>query len=268
MTIFEFKDYKKYVLNRLHEMPKRGRGQLRRIAQHLEINSVTVTQVFSGSRNLTLEQATLLAEYFGLSELETEYLIELVNLERAGHHKLKLRIEKRLEKMRKESADVKAVVGAARELTDEDRGRFYSSWYYSGIRLLTSLPGSNTPDRIAAYFGLPIGTVNAALDFLLRTGLCIEENGRIQMGPSTTHLEASSHFIPRHHTNWRMKAIEHFEKIDAEKELSLSMPCSLAERDLATVRRELVATIDRVTKIIDRGPEEKLACFNIDWFML
>src|SRR5688572_19195194 len=107
MTIFDFKNYKEYVRKRIHSMPKRGHGQFRKMANFLAINSVNVTQIFKGSRELSVEQACLLCEFFGFSELESQYFVGLVELARAGHHKLKQMIQKRLDAVLEKSQDLK-----------------------------------------------------------------------------------------------------------------------------------------------------------------
>ena len=263
MTIFDFQNYKDFVVKRLKEMPKQGYGQFRKMAIFLSINSVSVTQIFKGDRHLTLEQACELREFFGLSELEGQYFVALVEKERAGSHKLKKMIQQRLDELKLKSQDLKQRLTQKMELTTDAKAHFYSNWFYSGIRLLSSVPGYDRPDTIAAYFGMSLTQTNQVLEFLVQHGLCLEEKGRFRMGPQSTHLEASSPLISRHHINWRLKAIEKLPAISGD-ELCLSMPCSLSPKALKEIRKEFVETIERVTKLIDEAPCEQLACLNID----
>ena len=39
LIIFEFIDYRKFVVNRLKNLPKRGHGQFRRISEHLGMHT-------------------------------------------------------------------------------------------------------------------------------------------------------------------------------------------------------------------------------------
>jgi uncharacterized protein (TIGR02147 family) len=268
MNVFEFDNYKKFVIKRVSSMPKKGHGQFRRMANFLSINSVNVTQIFKGDRELSVEQACLLGEYFGLSELETEYFVNLVEHARAGHFKLKSLIEKRLQTLKEKSMNLKDRITSEEVLSEKDKALFYASWMNSGVRLLTSVPGYQNADMIAKYFDLPLAKVNRVLEFLLQTNLCVEnEKGEIRMGPKSTHLEAASPLIVRHHTNWRLKAIERMEQLTAN-ELCLSMPCSLSESSTKAIRKELVDVIERITQIIDTSSEERLQCLNIDWFQI
>jgi uncharacterized protein (TIGR02147 family) len=265
MNAFDFKNYKIFVNTRIQAMPRRGHGQYRRMANFLSVNSVYVSQVFRGTRELNVEQACELVEFFGLSELEGQYFIGLVERERAGTQKLKAVIQKRLDALREKSQDLKQRLKQEKQLTDETKAFFYSNWYYSGIRLLTSIPGYQSPDAIAEKFGLPLSLVNRVLEFLVQTGLCAIEKDRYVFGPKSTHLEASSPLVTRHHMNWRVKGMERMGNISAH-ELFLSLPCSISEKAMIDIREELVKSIERITAHIDAAPEEQLACLNIDFF--
>jgi len=265
MVVFDFTKYKEFVVARIQEMPKRGHGQFRKIAAHLSTNSVTISQIFNGDRHLTAEQAVELAEFFGLSSLESEYFVALVERERAGTQKLKKFIDARLALIKDKAQDLKSRLKHDGVLPEEAKAIFYSDWFYSGIRLLTSIEGFDNPDAIAAYFGLSLAKTNKVLEFLTSRGLCVSENGKLKMGPSSTHLEASSPLISRLHTNWRLKAIEKFPSLTSQ-ELCLSMPCSMSESAFKEIRKDLVDCIERITKVIDSSPSDHLACVNIDFF--
>lgn len=265
MSIYEFDNYKHFVVETLKKMPKKGYGQFKQIASHLSVNSVIVSQVFKGSRQLNLENALDLAEYLGLNENESEYFVLLVELERAGTHKLKRHFKNRLEKIKLRSTELSRRVVQDRVLSEEERAVFYSSWYFSGIRLLTDIKGFDSVDSISEYLKLPRSTVKRALEFLLETGLCIEEKNKIKMGPKSTHLDAASPFIARHHTNWRLRGIQNLEPL-SDNELFYSGPMSLSMEDSLWVRKELVTFIERIVEKAKKSNSEQVACLNIDWF--
>ncbi len=268
MNIFEYKNYKKYVNDRVELMPKRGHGQYRKMSNFLGVNSVNVSQVFKGDRDLTIEQACELCDFFGLSDLEGRYFMALVEYERAGTPKLKKMIQVRLAEISEKSQDVKSRLHFEKELSDEAKSTFYSNWYYSGIRLLSGVKGFGEIDRMAEYFGLPLTTVRKVVDFLLQYGLCVERDGKIVSGPASTHLDLSSPLVTRHHMNWRLRGMAKMESIESTDQTKLfyTMPCSLDAKSLKLVRKELVDSLERITKLVDAAPSEQLACLNIDLF--
>lgn len=265
INFFGSEDYKKTVLELIRKMPRKGFGQFRKIAEYLRISSVLVSQIFKGNRHLTVEQALELSHYFGFSPLEMQYFLTLVQLERSGTHRLKTHLREQLQEIREKSQELKNRVPQDKVLTEEAKAMFYSQWYYSGVRLLSSIEGFQTVDAIAEHLNLPRARIKHIVAFLLDHGLCVESNGRIEMGPRLTHLEASSPLITRHHSNWRMRAMRNMESPDKD-ELFYSAPMVLSQDDVAWVREQLVELIKRVLERVKPSSSERLACLNIDWF--
>lgn len=77
-SIFSFDDYKDFVRNRIKTMPRQGHGEMSRIAKALRMHPTRVSHIFNGEMNLTGEQACDLAKHLGLSDLEADYFLALV----------------------------------------------------------------------------------------------------------------------------------------------------------------------------------------------
>lgn len=267
MVIFDFSDYKKYCRERIRTMPHRGRGVLRKLAINLKVHSTRLSQILNGSADLSPEQALRVSRFFGLSELETEYFLLLVQIDRAGTEELRKHLIHQLERVSAQQKSVLAVVPHEKALDENSRAIFYSSWHYSAVRLLTSIPEFQNQDRIADHLQIPKIRVRQILDFLISVGLCLEKNGRPVMGPSSTHLEASSPLISRHHSNWRLKALEVHDDL-ASEELAYSGPMSISKRDQEEIRAILLEAIRKATHRAVASSPEKLCCLNIDWFQV
>ena len=265
MRIFEFDQYKDYVLVRIKAMPQAGRGEFQKIAHALKMHTTLVSQVFRGKKDLTLEQACALADYFSLTELETEYFICLVQLERAGTDRLRRMLKRQRTVMREKGLELGQRIQPDKALTGETKAIFYSNWYYSGVWLLTSIPKYQDVESISKYFDLPEAQARRIVEFLLNAGLCAEQDGRITMVGQRTHLEANSPLISRHHLNWRMKAMSRFENLSPD-ELVFSAPMSIAVGDGPVIREALAKLIETVASIVKNTASEKVSCLNIDWF--
>jgi uncharacterized protein (TIGR02147 family) len=266
--LFEYQDYRLFMRDHLATRPNGGRGQLTRIAEHLNTSSVLVSYVFNGSRDFSPEQALEVAEFLGLSDIESDYFCLLVQLARAGTHKLQMKIKAQLKKLRGEAQNFKARVAQDLELTDEAKARFYSSWAYSGVRLASSVESLQSVDAIANRLQLSRAHVREVLEFLIQYGLCIQDgNGGYRMGPKRTHLETSSPLITRHHTNWRLKAIENMEDAIPE-EFFYSGPMAVSKDVMAELRKDIADLVLNMVKKVGESPSEELACLNIDFFKL
>jgi uncharacterized protein (TIGR02147 family) len=267
MTVFQFDDYKACFLKWLEEMPNSGRGQFRRLAQHLRVSSVFITQVFRGDRDLNPDQALDTTEFMGLTELETEYFLLLVQEARAGGHRLKTRVRKKRQALKVEAIDLKKQISQDAELSHEAKSVFYGHWHYSAVRLLCSLPGFETSAEIATKFQLPIDRVNQILGFLNQHQLIVPTKRGWKMGPKVTHLEASSPFIISRQIQWRTKGFEAMSTSSPEN-LFYTGPMSLDEKTFEEVRQILADAIRNVVDKVKPSEPAMLACLNLDWFRL
>src|SRR5690349_16908646 len=89
LKIFDFTNYKDFVVESLLSMPRRGHGQYSKIAQALGVHTTMVTHIFKGDLHLGSEQCLALTEFLGLGDLETQYFVGLVQLARAGDQRTK-----------------------------------------------------------------------------------------------------------------------------------------------------------------------------------
>lgn len=265
-SFYEHSDYRALIKERIERLPAKGRGEYRRIATSLRMHTTRVSHIFKGKESLTLEQAALLCAHFGFSELESEYFVSLVAIERAGNNELKKILRKRLEHIREQSLEMAKRLPVERTLSEEQKIKFYSVWFFSAIRLLSSLPGSHTVESIATRLNLPKATVADAVEFLVSAGLCDSRGGIIQMGPKSTHLPASHLMVSRLHANWRQKALENHSKLSAT-ELAITAPMSIPIKDFPVAREILAQAAEQIIKIASTTEQpDQLACLTIDWF--
>jgi len=263
-SLFIMTDFRTYV----HSWVKaQGRGEFRKIALALGIHTTLVSQIFSGKKCLTEEQATMLCEYMGLNALETDYFLKLVQLERAGSETLKALFRRHLKQLHVQSSEVKSRVPEAEDLSESDRAIFYSSWQYSLVRLLTSIPEFRTKEKIAAHLGLSISRVQEILDFLTSRRLCKESRGQYQRTEKNTHVEASSPLAIRHHQNWRAKSLELQEQMTKE-DLAFTAPVSISKADIEKVRKILLSAISDIAKTVDASGAEEVSYLGIDWIKI
>lgn len=265
MWIADFKNYKVFLKALLKTYPKGGRGQSRRLADHLNVQPIVVSQILVRDRHFTADQAIKVSEFFGFDEGTAECFLYLVNLERADTKGLKDFYRKKLERIREEAQKVKNLVQGREQLSELDKGVFYSNWYYCAVNLITSIQGYQTVDSIAEYFGMNRNQVGEIVSFLVSTGLCIEEKGKIKMGTKSTHVPDGNPFVNNHRRNWREKAVEKFTS-PSTGDLFFAGPVSLSEKDGEAIRGELMELIKRFSARVANSPEEKLMCLNIDWF--
>ena len=104
--------------------------------------------------------------------------------------------------------------------------------------------------------------------FLLENGILAESpEGKIRIGPVRIHLERDSPLIGRHHSNWRMKAIQALDRPRA-KHLHYSGVFSLSQADVEKIRQILLESIEKSEPVLRDSPEETAWVIGMDFFEL
>lgn len=268
--IFEFSAYRSYLRAYLKKLPKKGHGEARKIAIHLRVSSTFISNVLAGSKDLTLEQAEVLSEYLGHSEMEADYFLNLIQLERAGTHRLKKYFDAKLKETKDKSLQLSKRVQAKNTLTDEEKSTFYSHPLYSAIHLYTATHAKGRSiEEISRRFDIPRSRASKMVQFLDQAQLIqeVEKNGRYVIGTQSTHLEVHSPHLHKHHTNWRLKAIQSSENL-SDQELIYTVNVALSESDFSKLRESMVQFIKGFLDTVHPSPSEELACFNLDFFWI
>ncbi len=263
INLFLYKNYKKYSLKRISSLPKNGRGEMGRISSYLGVHTSLISQIFKGDKNFTLEQGEALARYWSLLEVETQYWLNLISFERAGTKNLEAYYLKNLKQIKLSEQRLETQIKSDIKITEEDKSEFYSSWLYSLCRLASSIPQYQSVETLAEVCKLNIPETKVIIEFLLRTGLCKMEDGKIVMGPQTTFLGQDSPYLPRHHFNWRMYSIQRVQSISKD-ELMFTAPISTDEKSFSDIRKIFGQAIREIKDVVKDSDSKKLGYIGID----
>lgn len=262
--IFEFLNYRDFLNSWVEQQG--GHGLKRKLAEGLNVSSGYVSQVFKGDKNFTPEQASDLCDFLALSELESDYLQLLIEKERAGHSRYRQKIEKKIQNIRQQANKIKNRVTTHRELTDAEKGIYYSSWLYTAVRNLVAIEGKNDRAALAQHLKIDLQTLNRILKFLIELKLVTEgKSGALEYGSANILVDKDSPFVGKHHQNWRLQALQQMEK-KLDEDLFFTSPMSLSAEDFTKIRQMIPDFIQKVAKVVGPSKSERVACLNIDWF--
>ena len=264
-ALFEITSYRKYLSQWIASQTDGGYGMKGKIAAALGVSSSLVSQILKGEKTLNSDQASDLADFLGLSGLESDYFHLLVESERAGNPRYREKLARKMNAIRAQSRLVGNRVPRTKELTEEQKAIFYSSWLYTGIRNLTAVPGFDQANTIAEHLHLEPVVVHRVLKFLIENGLCKETDGKLTYGPASTHVDQDSPYVNKHHQNWRFQAIQKMENRKSN-DLFFTSPMSLSTKGFEEIRTLLPTVIQNVMKVSGPSPSEMTSCLNIDWF--
>jgi uncharacterized protein (TIGR02147 family) len=266
-SVFDFRDYKAYLRAYIGRLPARGHGFRAQISKSLGVHSAYVTQVLSGNAHFSLEQAEELNSLLNHNEQESEFFLLLLQLARAGTLKLKRRTQTLIDQVLRSRTNLRDRVKIQKELSSEDQLIYYSSWHYTAVHIILTIPKFQYVEKIAEALKLPKEKVKKILDYLISVGL-VEQAGAKYL-PSTTqiYLGRDAAGISKHHTNWRMKAIESLDQETTEN-LHFSAAISLSKEDYEKIRDNLAEKVQEAMSKVKNSKEEMLSVMNIDFFRL
>jgi uncharacterized protein (TIGR02147 family) len=265
MNLFDYSDYRDYLRAWLEAAKAERSSNLSRLAEVARVHPTFLSHILSGSKHLSLEQAALLSLHLGHTRLEKDYFFVLIHIDRAGLTELK---EYWLEKKRQLEAE-KNNLGrrfkSHHELTDHQQAIFYSSWIYIAVWTSIAIDGGQSLEQIAERFQVSRTKAEELLAFLIQIGVCFESGGVFQMGKTHVHVSNDSPFVVKHHSNWRIKAIQRMDSRE-DKELFFSAPMSISRKDFEVLRERFNLAIKETVELAKLSAAEDLFCLNIDLF--
>jgi uncharacterized protein (TIGR02147 family) len=264
--IFDFDDYRAYLVAAMDAKGER-RGKRSRLAQFLGCETSFVSQVLTGRSHFSLEHSIRASDFLGHTSEEKHYFMLLVQKGKAGSRPLESYYDAQIAEVRKRRQVVRERIQVKDELKLQDQMTYYSAWWFVAAHILCALPGTQTRDEITRKLSLPAEVVNRTLDFLLGKGLIKEESGHYSIGAQRIHLGTASPLLPRHHSNWRMKAMQAVDHPKAG-DLHYSGVIGISKKDGERVRAMMLDLLQKSEVIVQESKEDTAYVMLMDFFEL
>jgi len=262
--IFEFNDYKKYLQAALSA--QKGRALRSRLAEALHCQPAFISRVLNTSgAHFSGEHAMLINRFLEHTDEEGHYFVLLLQYARAGSKLLEEYYRSQIQEVQQKRQLVSERIQVRKQLSKQDQMTYYSAWYFSAIHILLLVPEFQTKEAIARYLKLPLQLVSGSLDFLVSLGLAELEGERYKTGSTRIHLSKNSPMISKHHSNWRIKAIQAMERGSGE-DFHFSGPICISESDAVNMRKELLSLLEKLEPVIRASQEEAVFCLSMDFF--
>jgi len=266
--VFEFADYRQFLREKRHEN-RQLRGYQTRMAEAAGCQRAYLSQVMNGHVQLTPDHAMGLADLFELNQDEREYLLDLVNLERARTKRLKDWFSSRLKDQLRARETLSRRLQVKEEIPNQHEAQYYSKWYVSAIHILVGIPHFSSVKDIAAKLDLTPQIVSSALGMLKNMGLVdVDSTGkRWHRSKRNLHVAQSKTMNVVNHLNWRHKVISDIQQ-EHEKSLHYTAIHSLSKKDLEALRACFVDAIAKSRAIVEPSLDEELICVACDVFTI
>jgi uncharacterized protein (TIGR02147 family) len=263
----EYTDYKAFIEARIKSESVAIRGLRQKIAKFIGCQSSYFSQVVNGKAHFTLEQAHRLCSFLNLDDNETKYFMLMVEYARSGTRDLKEYYMKQMEEIREARGNLKKRLKDTQTFSRAEQDRYYSTWFYSAIHVMLSIPEFQNIAKIAVHLNLPEKIVSEAIEFLVKIGIIEKKDGKYVPSKRDIHLERESEFIQRHHINWRTQCLLSVEK-NLPDDLHYSVVTAIAKSDVKKIKEILIQSIEKAREVIAPSPEETTCVLALDFFKL
>jgi uncharacterized protein (TIGR02147 family) len=265
--VFEKASYREVLTEVLGASGTRS-GLRSALAKALGCQTAYISQVLSGDANLNLEQGLGFCSFANLDPASTDFFLLLLQRDRAGTQELKSYYQNKIDLALSERRKIRSRVQTTKEVSDEDKAKYYSTWLYSACHVALSVKDFSNIAALSDRMKVPRETIAQIIDSLITMGLAKEEeNGKLNIGPAHIHLGEDSEHILKHHSNWRVRALRSLE-YKSPKDLHYSVAYSLSHADAGRIREKLLTVIKENMEIVKPSPEETVYCQTLDFFEL
>lgn len=264
VSVYRYLNYKDFIEDQVKDLGEPW-GYWGKLAQAISCQPAYLSRCLKDKTNLTVDQILSLARFWSLSNSETEYLIAMLEMERAATKESKSYFLKKLEHLQQEHENLKKLVKRESLESIQDQSLYYSSWLWMALHFASSVEAYQTAAQMSQRFNVPTGQVLYILEKLSFLGLVSKDGDRWIFNSGEFHLDKKSPLIPAHHQNWRNRAIADAQNPQSDG-LHYSAVYTLSEKDFVRLKEEILQWISTSNKIVADSKEEEVTCFNLDFF--
>ncbi len=263
LSVFSFSNYKKF----LQMLLKDSWGLITKVAEGAGCQRAYLSRVLSENENihLTPDHAHGIAKHFEMSPSEAEYFMALVEFASASSESYRDFVERKLVYLSREHENLKRQKGRERLEASEVQAQYYSSWHWSAIHVLVSIPQYQYAETIAVKLNLPLSTVHNCLQDLAKNGFVRFDSGRWVHASGNLNLTKSSPFITYHHNNWRARAVQDAQVRHTEN-IHLTIVQAMSRNAISEIKQLIFDFIRESSHVSSPSQSEEIMCTNLDFF--
>lgn len=266
MQLYQCLTYRQYLLDKMGKAGSRT-GLRKRLAEAIPVHGTFVSQVLKGKADFSPEQAESINLFFQHDDEESEFFFTLLMKDRAGTERLKSRLERKLQILREAKFNIQKRLDVSKEISNEDRERYYSSWIYGAVYILVAIPQFQNIEALSSALKISRIQTKEIVDFLLKTGVILEQEGSLIPGSKHIHIGNESELILKHHSNWRFHALSSLQLLNKDN-LHFSSCLSLSMNDVLRVKESMLGNLKHNVEIISASKEEVAYVMNLDFYRL
>lgn len=265
-SVFTKTQYKEFIKDYLKSHEKSW-GQKALVCKAMGIHSAYLSQVLEGTKHLSLEQVEGLGVHINLTDAEMEYLLLMVQKDRAGTKTLENFFWKKLNALKEKHTEVSSRLGKKDDISEKGQTIYFSSWIYSAIHACLLVEKFRTIEAISARLSISEKEAREAITFLKEIGMVQEDRGVLQPTAKWMRIKSNSPHMIRHHQNACFKTSESIYKLNSEN-LHYSGVFAFSYNDFVKLKELWMTTLQEAQQVIKTSPEEDVFSIGLHLFKM
>ncbi len=254
MSIYKHLSYRdalnEIIQNRRH-LP--GKFTLRKLAEACALQASYLTNVLKGRFDFSNDQLFALASELGLKVLEREYLLLLLDYERATHKPRREDLKRKIDSARRENLqsekhlDIKAVEHSSAAQIHY----FLDPFAQLALVYLNVEPYKNSPEQLGSVLGVSQSHLGEIFKTLLANGYVEQEGARYKVKSHNKHLPKRNPLSGPHLTLMRLKALDQLQRLAADQAFSHTVTftgTTETKQQLSEAYLEFLKTAETIVK--------------------
>ena len=257
-SIFQFSSYKTAMASYLSG--ETNRGQMTKAAEALNCQRSYISRVISDELQLTPDHAFNLSKFWNLKSDERDYFLALVDFERAGDPEYRAFVKLKISELKKKFESVQDRTERTALSLDAHQATDFSSWVWSAIHFLTSIPRYQSSEAIADRLGLHRESLSPYLAALEKQGFIEHKREKWIYKSGEFHAPKDSPLVSFLYQNWRSRAVLD-SQIFSKDSVHFTQVQTLSLEDFEKVKELLLNFIADSSRIA--GPSEPEECIAV-----
>ncbi len=224
-----------------------------------------LSRALNSKVQLTPDHVFGISTFWRLDSREAEYLQTLLEFDRASSVHYRTSLAEKLKRLRQANENLQAKVQRPEFLVGDKELTYYSSWHYSALHIIVSIPKFRTIEKIAERLQLDKKLVEDSLGFLEKSGLVVRKGKEYHFNSSEIHVPKSSPLSSLYHSHWRQRAIQDAQR-KIEGNIHFSVVQSIDAHAWELIKEKLLHMIEEASAIAAPAKEELLVAVCCDFF--
>jgi len=151
--------------------------------------------------------------------------------------------------------------------TDNLQLNYFSTWIWSAIHFLTSIPEYQSLENISDRLGLKLSVTLQFLEQLQTQGLIENQGQRWIYKSGEFHAPKDSPLVRLHHQNWRMRAVVDAQDLNSEGTHFTAVQ-TVSKNDYEKIKNLLLQFISEASSIAGPSTPEEGIVITCDVFKI